>query len=437
MDKHMMGHRYSDDGCLISAPFRFWRYPIWGTLQVPPWHQAVLRGAHGEIYVLAEGLQSVHHLPLGAYIGQYVDMRRLSLSLPIVHARSSDGWYVGLTARIMFRVWRPERVVWQQNPTLDLQEMAESVIREMVGEKTHDAVTGILGHSTEPQLPIADEILRRIRLPGRRLGIDVLQVLVLQVAGDKDRIKLARQIQWGRRVIAEKIALERRRRELEHEKAETEFQRVQDQSRVRLDENAAEEQMAAARRDCEMWEVERGLIPKQEGHRHEERMAAIGAYSQALAQLAEAAQMEPIGISSRRMGTEPVRNLTADVLGQGFADLKEMMGTAADSPTRLEATAGVQILPIDIILSHVRELAGIPGLSCTLTQEKNGGIRLDAALDSVKMRIVCPAEFPGVPAQIFVEEHGVPVLKPIEWNASERLGHIVLDVQSRYAARSA
>jgi hypothetical protein len=50
---------------------------------------------------------------------------------------------------------------------------------------------------------------------------------------------------------------------------------------------------------------------------------------------------------------------------------------------------------------------------------------------------VCPAEFPGVPAQIFCQEHGVPVLKPIEWNASERLGHIVLDVQSRYAARSA
>jgi hypothetical protein len=45
-------------------------------------------------------------------------------------------------------------------------------------------------------------------------------------AGDKDRIKLARQIQWVGGHCGEDHS-ERRRRELEHEKAETEFQRAQ------------------------------------------------------------------------------------------------------------------------------------------------------------------------------------------------------------------
>jgi hypothetical protein len=58
------------------------------------------------------------------------------------------------------------------------------------------------------------------------------------------------------------------------------------------------------------------------------------------------------------MGTEPVRISRPMCWGKAFADLKEMMGTAADSPTRLE---GDRAATDPSHRHHTFPLRGLPG----------------------------------------------------------------------------
>jgi len=312
------------------------RWGLLGELVVWPGTCAVVTARDGTGRVYPAGSHSLFDLPLGSATVQFVHTARQRRVLAPVEGLSQDKWRVRLSAEVEFEVREPWRVAQATQPLATLDAVVTSCTLAQIEAMTHDALTGSedgVG-ATPCGRPVGLEtitagILQRVRQRESLDGLWVVDLIIVERAGDERRVQIMQEASVERARLSEEQRtqeqfdqarlhlLELRRQLLEGEQVlallETQGQldRAQIEEGRRLVAARVEAEVARVRQAEAEWqaELEQQLAEQAAARerttlalrqRHAETLAVIEGTTLVTAEAARAGALELPTVSARR-----------------------------------------------------------------------------------------------------------------------------------------
>lgn len=324
------------------APLDRGRWGLLGELVVWPGTCAVVTARDGTGRVYAAGSHSLFDLPLGSATVQFVHTARQRRVLAPVEGLSQDKWRVKLSVEVEFEVREPWRVAQATQPLATLDAVVTTCTLAQIEAMPHDALTGSEDGVgvTSCGRPVGLEaitagILQRVRQRQSLDGLWVVDLIIVERAGDERRVQIMQEASVERARLSEEQRtqeqfdqarlhlMELRRQLLEREQVlallETQGQldRAQIEEGRRLVAARVDAEVSRIRQAEEQWQVdlqqqleeqtaarERTTLAMRQ--RHAETLAVIEGTTLVTTEAARAGALELPIVSARRYpGLDP------------------------------------------------------------------------------------------------------------------------------------
>lgn len=305
------------------------RWGLLGELVVWPGTCAVVTAHDGTCRVYPAGSHSLFDLPLGSATVQFVHTARQRRVLAPVEGLSQDKWRVRLSVEVEFEVREPWRVAQATQPLATLDAVVTTCTLAQIEAMTHDALTGREDEDESGLEAITAGILQRVRQRESLDGLWVVDLIIVERAGDERRVQIMQEASVERARLSEEQRtqeqfdrarlqlLELRRQLLEREQVLALLETQGQLERVQIEEGR---RLVAARIDAEVarlrqaeaeWQAELQQQLEEQAaareratlalrQRHAETLAVIEGTTLVTAEAARTGALELPTVSARR-----------------------------------------------------------------------------------------------------------------------------------------
>lgn len=434
---------------IISDPIEKRVHFYGAALRVPPQTCAVLAFPDGSMETYQPGDHIIDNLPAGRYLLRYVDLHYQRLELHVLKAQTKDAWDVGMRVVVVWHVVEPTEVLDLAEPFHVLSETCLAALTDLIQAHQHDELVASPEGKTHESRMVAAELQSRLKDTPRLAGIEVVNAVVLEKAGDRRRVEAVQkkivettELEQERLLETERLRLRKQQidnelnlahqeEDLRVQQAHVNRRRMEEEEQVRL-----ERARIAVEEDNRMFIIRQRqqaleLAMLQQQQQHEQAMKAWEMGANAFSNIAAAILQNQAAPGMMR----PIDDAGRDALIQAVLSITQSM-PAIQPRAALLSPAG------DLQERLKQEIFGLLTLENTAAESPRecgeDGIIIPIHYKKLHILVEVGPNYPTEAPRHIIVSNGNSKKEEIrlKWSPDRNLREIVLEVATRMASQA-
>ncbi len=442
-------------GEVITSPEIITLSPIGKFIRVPPMTSALISHPSGRVNAYMSG-EHILSLPAGKYSIQYVDLRQQTMTFSDIKAVSSDAWDIGISLKVLWRVVTPTCVLQSRELLSIFETICRSMVINFIRANPHDQLVSIPGETPLAIVNISNQIRSILRSVRTFEGLEIADVLILDIQGDRRRTEIIQKSIVEKTEIDQTLLLQRQKTQLVIEKLNQEQQladqrqqlavkearinrlKIEEEEQVRLRKSEITAKQAEIERSAQLQVIQMQQMSEYQRLQHQQTLKAMEVRGQAFGQLASAIMQSSMTPGLQRGIDGDSREVIAralEALARSLPQVPPML------PLSLQETNFQKSIPTrEQLVNEVKDASSLPGAQFAgPTELGDNKLQVIVSYVNLHISILCDEDYPvKPPIKITAQYKGWKREREIkvEWSNKMSIRDVILQTISKLVTES-